>query len=186
MKFESIHEYLLELADDPSLAIVSLAMAAKSREVKKMTIERMLDDGRLDEVWIEEVRCVRAHGLIKIGAEEAKRETKLQRILERHAKKRELIYYEPLMRSIGLENNPPNRAIIGRLLGEISMRTYEENGTLLSVIVHKKTGKNATPELGKTLPSSGFFTLAESLGITYESEEALVNEQTAKVFKRYR
>jgi hypothetical protein len=178
--FESVQDYLTELHTNRDLAVVSKAMAAKSRGVSAPAIERMLADNRLTSIRISGTSCVLAKQLIELMEKEEKRRTTVRQLLEKFACEKEFVFYDQVMAPIGLSTRkPPDRKAIGAILGGISEKTYKEKGVLLSVLVHKKTA-------GKTLPSEGFFMLADSLEIAYDDRDDFVEEQTRLVFECYR
>jgi hypothetical protein len=177
--FETVSMYLDTLRIDPSLAVISIKMAAEHRNVTKPAIERMFADGRLTSVTIGTTRCVLTKDLIQQLEKKEKTVSKLKKILEAHAKKREVVFYEEIMEPLDMSTKvPADRKAIGEILAGVSYETYNECGILLSVIVHRKTK-------GTTKPGQGFFTLANELGCKFSSDDEFAKEQQDLVFSHY-
>jgi hypothetical protein len=177
--FSSARDYLTALQHNSELAIVPLQIAADSRGVTRAAIDRMLRIGQLSEIKIGKGRFVKASDLTKLTEDREKQIRKVRAFLEKRAKQREKVFYEPVMNILGLDRLvPANRTAIGSILGEISERTYEDNKILLSAIVHRKSP-------GETVPGDGFIQLAKSLGLPVKDEREFVNREVKKVWDFY-
>lgn len=184
MTFESASDYLQALEHNPSLAILPLQMVADHRGVTRAAIDRMVRIGQLEEIRIDNTRYVRASSVLAIQQKFEAQVATVRAYLEKQARKRTIVFYEPVMGIVGLSPGvPADRTTIGAILGRVSEQTWalpKPERHLLSVIVHRKTA-------GKTRPGPGFLTLAESLGLEWEEgeEDAFVERETERVWRMY-
>jgi hypothetical protein len=179
--YSTVGDYLGALRVDPTLAVISMQMAADHRGVSRAAIDRMARIGQLEEVRIAKTRCVRAASLLNLEAQRERQNCEVRELLEGVARKHEIVFYEPVMKKLGLKTTvPAHRTLIGQILGDLSNQTYGDHSILLSVLVHRKTA-------GRTRPGPGFFELAKALGFKWRSgaEMKLVDEQTEKVWRHY-
>lgn len=181
-KFADELEYVQALENNFELAVLSMAMAARSRKSRPVTraaIDRMVRLGQLEAVHIGGTRYVLAKSLIELNKREDDDVTKVRKLIEKFARNKRSLFYEPVMSILGLSHTvPADRTRIGWVLGAVSTQTHDENRFLLSALVHKKTG-------GKTRPGDGFFILAEELGYEGSDRDALVDQQTRRIFRYY-
>jgi len=180
--YRNPRSYVEALRTDPSRhAIVSLPLAAEALGVTKGTIDRMLHDGRLEEVSIEglsdekRLRAVQAEGVWRILDDRRADGGRVEELLL--AGHGQPLFYDEVMRHIGLRSDRSvDRRRIGEILDAVSRRSHHEHGFLLSVLVHRKPMQPHHP----SRPSDGFFRLAQSLGLGDESE-AVYGDQMGKV-----
>lgn len=94
--------------------------------------------------------------------------------LKEVARAGESITYAEIAPMAGLDmSKPADRNEIGRILGTISTREYEEDRPLLSAVVVRSDSR---------YPGKGFFTLAQELGIYDGSDDwAFFERQLARV-----
>jgi len=179
MIFDNATHYIRALASDSRLSIVPVQLAADAWGVSRAAIDAMLRDGRLEEIRVDKTRYVSAESLIKLLNEWDKQIAKLRKQIELYASKREVVFYAPLMETVGLRSTvPADRKLIGELLGEISEKTYADDKILLSAIVHRQS-------TGTTSPGPGFFGLANALGMNVEDESRFLAKQMDKVWSHY-
>jgi hypothetical protein len=177
--FSSAKDYLNALQHNADLAIVPLQLAADSREVTRAAIDRMLRMRQLTEIKIGKGRFVKASDLTKLIKDRQTQIRKVRTYLEKLAKQREKVFYEPVMNILGLDRLvPANRTNIGSILGEISEQTYAESKVLLSAIVHRKS-------TGETIPGEGFILLAKAMGLRWKNEREFVRREVEKVWDFY-
>ena len=178
MKCSSL-TYVRKLSKDSSLAILPFNVAANAIGVSRAAIERMLADGRLEEIVVDDTRCVRAHGVADFVAKMDHRVTVAFARLEVVARQRETLTYRPLMEEVELDYTlSRDRNVIANVLDRVSRRSNRENGILLSVLVHRKNGE--------ALPGPGFFSLARELDYAVGDKAEFVEEQTERVWAHYR
>jgi hypothetical protein len=177
--FDEAYDYVRALESDPTLAIVPFQVAADAWDVSRATIDGMVRNDRLEGVRIAKTRYVRAsslNGLISAWLGQVAQVTKS---IEKHARKREVVFYEPLMTPLGLKTTvPADRKRIGAILGAIAKESFDEHGFLLTAIVHRNAA-------GKTHPGPGFVKIARELGIKFSDEEKFVATEIAKVWNHY-
>jgi hypothetical protein len=175
----SSRTYVRMLAKDPSFAVVPFNVAANAIGVSRAAIERMLTDGRLEEIVVDDTRCVRANGVAGLVAKMDHRVDVGFARLEVVARQRETLTYRPLMEEVELDYTlSRDRNVIANVLDRISRRSHKEHGILLSVLVHRKNGQ--------ALPGPGFFSLARELGYAVVDEAEFVEAQTERVWAHYR
>ncbi len=173
-------EYLNALTTDPTLAIIPFQMAGDIWGVSRAAVDGMVRSGKLSEIKIDGTRYIRAESLQTLMEQWLAEVASIRKSLESAAKKGTILFYAPLMESIGLSSTvPADRARIGAILGQISEATKEENGTLISVIVHRQSG-------GETNPGPGFFALANALKLKWKDNKQFVHDEIQKVWSHYR
>jgi hypothetical protein len=176
-RFSDVDAYLDALRADPSLAVISMKMAASALGVSRALIERQLESAALDGVKVGKVRCVRA--LAVIGRQDAFAEkiAKVRLMLEDVAARRGTTTYSPVMEQVGMSTKIPNdRALIGRILGIISRESHRRHKFLLSALVFNSNA-------GK--PSPSFFQLALDLGYTGGNEDRFLRGQLKRIWDHY-
>jgi hypothetical protein len=183
MHFETPTDYLVALKENPALAILPIQMVADMRSVGRGAIDAMLRSGKLAEIRVGKTRYVKASGLIDLLNSKETRVTTVTQELEKLARRRKTVTYEPIMAKIGLDwHVPADRAAIGAILGTISTRTWAEKTVLLTALVHRKTA-------GVTRPGPGFFELAEHLNVEsvrpWETKNELVENEMKAVWDAY-
>ena len=173
--YKTTKRYILELAGDPTLAVVSRQMAANALSLTKSTIDRQINDGSLESIKIEKTVCVLSGALIGRLESDISQVATVKAYLIEVALKGQTTTYEPVMATIGLPTrSPPNRARIGAILGEISEESFLKHGFLLSALVFNKA-------LGR--PSDSFYGLADWLGC--EVGDDFLEIQLDKIWKHY-
>lgn len=180
-EYESLVEYLEAYADDPTLAVMPIPVVADHLEKTPAAISAMIRTGKLDEVRIKKNRFVLLSSLLaRQEGFEDQVETVKKYLVKQAKKGTRSLFYEPLMDQVGMKpTTPADRTKIGQILGTISERSYEENGILLSVLVHRKTA-------GITNPGPGFFNLAKGMGFKFKDKNDFVEEHTNLVMKAYK
>lgn len=179
--FDTVSDYLAELANDPELAILPLQMVADHLGLTRAAVDRMVRIGQLEEIRIEKTRFVSAESLYKRQQEHRHKVAKVRVFLEDCARERRIVTYEPVMEKIGLSPSiPADRTAIGKILGDILKKSWRKDRILLTAIVHRKT-------TGKTRPGPGFAAVLEEIEDfpEYEDEDAMVTEAIQKVWDHY-
>ncbi|MGY4608608.1 hypothetical protein ACVW16_007020 [Bradyrhizobium sp. USDA 4474] len=179
VEFKNVEQYVDAFRRNSELAVVSLQMAADYRGVTRAAIERMVATKQLEVIKIRNTRCIKLQGLIDLS-QAFDRQVRIARdYLEEVAAARTIIFYEQVMNALGLSRTiPADRTKVGKILGRVSEDSYEKDGILLSVIVHRKAP-------GRTHPGPGFLTLAEELEFDWDDERAFVDQEVEKVFEHY-
>lgn len=188
IKFPGPKKYSQAQARDKALAMIPISMAAALLEVEVSTVQGYVRRGVLPEIvvghereWVgvpaDRVRAMRLQKLQKV-----RRLVELaEPILCDAAEKGVLVEYgSGLMEPLGLDHtHSRDRDLIGRVLGDISTKTYYKEGRLLSVLaVRKDTG----------MPNDQFFGLAKELGAmpgAMQNGRFFLREKKA-VFRAYR
>jgi hypothetical protein len=179
LKFDETSDYLRALKEDPGLAVISFQMAADGWDVSRAAIDGMVRSGKLEEVRINRTRCVRATSLQKFFDKWDEQVAQVREFVEEYARRREVVFYAPVMEQVGLNwRVPADRSRIGALLGAVSEQTYDEFGVLLTAIVHRDTS-------GQTGPGPGFFGLAKSLELEWDDDDVFVATEMEKTWKHY-
>ena len=181
MKFDDLDAYLAHYQTNKGPALIPIDTVAYYRDVNRTTALRMLEDGRLTGVDIEGEMFATVESYIALTRRENDRVENVRRIIEEHARKGEIVTYSSVMEPVGLNSgSPPDRKIIGRILGQISTVSYRSDGIFLSAIVHKKYGAG-------TKPGAGYFSLVEYItGEKLTGDEASAVEAAVKdVFTFY-
>ena len=180
--FDSVRDYLAALADDPTLATVSVSMAADALGRTRAGTLLMLQSGKLDGVAIAGSRYVRAQSLIKTERDFMDSVKAVTRKLEQIARGKELTTYTPIMELVGLKNVAPDRRKIGVILDRASRTSFEQHRFLISALVcHAVGGK-------PRMPGNGFWPLAENLldrRIRKEDHDRVFQEQLRAIYEHY-
>lgn len=179
--------YLAAFGDDyRGPAVVSRTMAAEALGVSRATVEGMLKRGQLAGTTIAGVLCVNVESLCEKVAVENGRIAIVTKYLETQALVGQPTVYGPVMAAIGLSTTiPADRRKIGQTLDAVSRRTLAtlratgKPEFLLSALVHKKSA-------GESMPSEGFYNLAEAAGFKVTDRSAFVAAQLAAIYKHYR
>ena len=183
LSFDTAKDYLGALYADPTMAVISMQMAADARDVSRAAIDRMVRIGQLEGVRIDGTRYVRASSMRALKEKREQQVAQVRKFLEKCARKSQnVVFYEPVMDIVGLKTTiPADRKRIGVLLGEVSEQTYEESKILLTAIVHRKTASRTTH------PGPGFFNLAKSVGLKWDRRDdaGFLDREIEKVRKHY-
>lgn len=181
-KFDTVEEYLEALSRDPrGFAIISMNAAATALDLARSSAERMAADGRLTLISMPGLKGVRARDVSDILNAKREERRKVVAVLEKAAHQQKPVFYDAVMSPIGLDHTlSVDRNRIGHILGRISRESHQQDGILLSVLVHKKGRK-----LDETLPSDAFFGLAEDLDLDVSDKRAFVKRQMRLVYKHY-
>jgi hypothetical protein len=179
-EFADLDAYLAASSGDEDLAFLPVPIVADYLGISSPAVTARLKSGSLEEVRIGKQRFVSRRSLVALREAD---QDMIQRteafLMDLAAKGEARVFYDPVMSNVGLRwQVPAHRDKIGWVLGAVSERSYENHGVLLSVLVHKKTP-------GDTLPSGGFFTLAEHLGFDTEDWHSLVARETRKVLRKF-
>ena len=180
MNFNTTKDYLRAFERDPAAgAIMPIQMIADLRGVTRGAIVHMIDTGQLRQIKIEKTRYIQTASFVAYENEIKRRTQIVYSFLEDLARQRRTCFYDPVMSCIGLRwQTPADRQTIGAMLGQISRETVEDNGILLSVLVHKKSA-------GRSKPGNGFFELAAGLGYEWDDPDEFVEEEIQKVWALY-
>ena len=139
----------------------------------------MLKGGRLEGIRVGATRYVRASSFNALLNKWDDQVATVRKQLERNARDREIIFYAPLMATLGMKSTiPADRKLIGAILGTISRETYDRDQILLSAIVHRQS-------TGATSAGPGFFDLAGDLGLKFKSDKTFLAEEVNKVWRPY-
>jgi len=178
--YPSTSDYLAQFGTSRTLAVLPISQAAEHLEITPSAVVSRLRTGRLEGLQIGKTKFVLVASLQEEMATFEADVSAVQKQLKTYVKKgRVPIFYEPVMSPIGLNwQIPADRTRIGKILGAVSRRTHEEDGVLLTVIVHRKRA-------GTTSPGDGFFNLATNLGYNFNDSDAFVSAQTRRVIKAY-
>jgi hypothetical protein len=178
--FDSLADYIATQTTKGDLAAVPIPLVAEHLNVSSPAVAAMLSDGRLDGVRIGKNTLVTLSSLQARQTKRAGQESTVHKYLMKRAKEGvRAIFYEPVMAQVGMTPRvPADRTRIGGILGAISEKSYEEDGVLLSVLVHQKTA-------GTTRPGKGFFDLARHLGFKWTDDNKFIKDQTDKVLAAY-
>lgn len=179
--FDRAGDYVVAASNDPAQTAVPFQLAADALGVTRSAIEGRVRAGKLTPIKIENTRYVTLAS-VKAELDEFEREVAaVTRLLEAEAKKgTRTLPYNPVMGAIGRKTTTPHdRTVIGRILGEISRRSFKEDDFLLSaMVVRNQSGQ----------PSPAFYDLAEELDRRYEDAEtdrAYHEAQLDLIAKRY-
>ena len=188
LEYKDLDEYLDAVAAHPTedLSLVPVPLLAENDDVTTSAIYGRINRGTLEEIRVGKQRFVSRRSLMRLRVKRLERIEQTEKFLMELAAKGEVrTFYEPVMENVGLTwRLPADRDTIGWDLGAVSRGSYARDKVLLSVLVHRKG-------TGATMPSAGFFYLAEDLGfdISEESEpeekRAFVEEQTRLVLEKY-
>lgn len=180
MRFQGPAHYIdhCRLAPIPALPI---PMVAEYLGITPAAVIGRTVRGTLESVEIGRTKLISVRCLLGLKEEFERKVSVVRDDLENLARRGEpCIFYEPIMTALDLSwRVPAHRTEIGGVLGAVSEQTFEEDGLLLSVLVHKK-------KAGRTMPGTGFFDLARSLGFQWKDDQAFVQEQTDRVLAKFR
>lgn len=180
--FDNLSHYIETYTQERDLAAVPIPLVADHLQVTPAAVVAMLKTDRLDGIKIGNNTLVKLASLQRRQDERSKEIDIVFQYLRKCARDGvRVIFYEPVMVAVDMTPRvPAHRTRIGQILGDVSTRTYEEKGVLLSVLVHQKTA-------GTTRPGKGFFKLArDNFGLTWENEDAFVEQQTDRAIQAYR
>lgn len=189
MKFETVEDYIRAASNDPSLALITIPMAAELFGITGAGIAARIKSGALRGIEVSGTRYVALDSVVATVKKSEQDTAIVKRFLERQAKNGvSSVEYGPVMDLLGLSSTlSADRTKIGWILGAVSRQTFNEGKGLLSVIVHRK---------GTNMPSEGgFFGLVDSLvedgaiddwEKKYSSREGFVAAETRRVLKAYK
>lgn len=183
MNFSTPAEYLAALRTDPTLAIIPIRIATESLDISRQALERRANLGDIEMITIgDKTRAVRASSINAHLTKRIEQVERVRKFLIETAKKGETVVYGPVMAAIGLKTqSPPDRDRIGKILGEISDRSYDEDEFLLSALVFNKA---------ENQPSPPFFALGKKHHKAFHkgklSNAQFLAEQLQKIYARYR
>ena len=180
MIFQAPADYIARCKADP-IPVLPIPMVAEYLNITPAAVVGRAGRGALELFEIGKTKMVTVRSLLTLEEDKERKVATVRRELELLARKgQRRVFYEPIMSAIDLSwRVPAHRTEIGRILGVVSERTNEEDGLMLSVLVHQK-------KAGRTLPGPGFFGLADDLGFTWEDNHAFVEDQTDRVLEKYR
>jgi hypothetical protein len=189
MKYEEVEVYIRAVADDPSLALIPIPMAAELFGITGAGIAARVKSGTLRGIKVGGSRYVILDSVVATLKKSDEEVAIVRRFLEDHARQGiSSVEYAPVMDLLGLSSTlSADRTRIGWILGAVSRQTFHDGKGLLSVIVHRK---------GTKMPSeNGFFGLVDGLVADgaiddwekkYNSREDFVAAETRRVIKAYR
>jgi hypothetical protein len=182
LEFDTLESYLEAYEKDRELGVMPIALVADHLGRTPAAVSAMIRSGRLSEIRIGKNRFVALQSLLEMKNAQDSQVERVEKYLIKQAKAGvRAVFYEPVMAQIGLSTGiPADRNRIGQILGQISRKSDEENGILLTVLVHRKTA-------GTTKPGPGFPGLAEALGYEWDEDsyDEFVEEQTDLVLEHY-
>lgn len=184
MKFATVNDYLEAYKDDPyNHGILPIPLIAEYLDRSAPAVTAMLKAGSLNEITIGKNRFVQTASVLEKDDAEAKDVAAVrQYLMNMIAKGETATFYEPIMERIGLvTTTPAHRTKIGAILDRISKDSHDEEGVVLSVLVHRKTA-------GKTRPGPGFWGMVQAEGLfdpETQDKDDFVREHTKLVFKKY-
>lgn len=174
-KFPDSAAYCMALKHDPSLAAIPFQVAAEALDVGRSAIDRQVKAGELEEIQVGHHRLVRAEDVYLKLEQWNSMVRAVEKFLVESARKGETTVYGPVMEIVGLNSaTPTHRKTIGKILGEISRKSWAENRFLLSAIVFNKS---------KGCPSDSFYFLAEELDQDYAGDKIDYDELLSKNLK---
>jgi hypothetical protein len=185
--FEDTEEWLCALTKGLPVAIMPNPLAAGALGESANAISKKVKNGHVPVITIGERRYISADFVAERVEAERVLKASIMRKLERVARNGATIFYGELMKMVGMRwQSPPDRAKIGVFLGEISRKTFEEDGIFLSALVHRKG-----PE--PTSPGPGYRDLIESMSNDYddlgfdpeEDQEIMLDRHMSAVWKHY-
>jgi hypothetical protein len=189
VEYNKVEDYIRAVADNPSLALMPIPMAAEFFGISRQGIAARVRSGSLRGIKISGVRYITLESVVSSLKKHDDEVEAVRRFLEDRVRQGvSSVEYAPVMGLLGLSPAlSADRMKIGRILGSVSRQTFNEGKGLLSVIVHKKNSR---------MPSeNGFFSLVESLiqegaigdwRAKYNSPEDFVVHETRRVLKAFR
>lgn len=189
MDFEEVKDYIRAVADDSSLALIPIPMAAELFGITGAGIAARVKSGTLRGIKVGSSRYILLESVVSTLQKADDEVATVRRFLEDQARQGvSSVEYGPVMGLLGLSSTlSADRTKIGWILGAVSRQTFNEGKGLLSVIVHRK---------GTRMPSeNGFFGLVDNLveeGVIddweakYNSREDFVAAETHRVLKAYK
>lgn len=176
-EYKGMIEYLTAVKFNSSLHVMGITDVAKHFGIGRAAVEQQMARGSLDGIRIDKSLYVSLDSFRNRVSEYEAMVSAIEACLAERAKVGKTIPYSEVMQMLGLDHvRSADRKKIAVMLGDLSGRTYEKNGILLSVLVVKK---------GTDYPSDGFYGLVESLGIEMDDEDTYHIEETERVFKHY-
>ncbi|CTQ33136.1 hypothetical protein [Jannaschia rubra] len=185
--FEETEGWLRALTKGLPVAIMPNPLAAEALGESSNAISKKVKNGDVPVITIGERRYISADFVAeRVEAERALKASIIHK-LEHVARNGATIFYGELMEMVGMKwQSPPDRSKIGYILGAISRKTFEEEGILLSALVHRKG-----PE--PTSPGPGYRELMASLREDHddldfdpeEDQEIMLDRHMSAVWKHY-
>lgn len=180
LAFKTVEDFLKAYKTNHSLAGIPMPVAATYFNITPSGVSAMQKAGKIDCIKIGRTKLVLISSILKLQADfEADAYLIEKKLIGFASKGKDKVFYEPIMTPIGRSTSvPADRSYIGRVLGHISSKSYDANGILLTVLVHRSTA-------GQTKPGKGFFDLARYLGFQVGNEDEFVLKETEKVLRHY-
>jgi hypothetical protein len=179
--FNDARAYILAASADAGFATVPFQLVADALEVTRSAVDGQVRAGKLETITIGKTRYIALRSIKRQFDDWEAEVATVKSFLEAAARKGTLkLTYEPVMGAVGRKTSTPNdRAVIGRILGQISRETRKEYGFLLSaMVVQKQTGE----------PSEAFYGLAGDIDSSHENYETwseYLEAQLMKIGKHY-
>ncbi|MFZ7090820.1 hypothetical protein [Primorskyibacter sp. 2E233] len=178
-EFDDTAAWLKALTKGLPVAIMPNSLAAEVLGESSNAISKKVKKGDVAVISIGKNRYISAdyvHDLVDKGIQ---RKALIIKGLERVARNGSTIFYGELMEMADMNwKSPPDRAKIGAILGKISRESYEEDGILLSSLVHRKG-----PE--PTSPGPGYITLIEGMSDDYDDPDLYDEDDLDAVIGRH-
>lgn len=188
--FETVRAWLDALRRGEPVAILSTSLAAAAVEEARGwqeetigSLSKKLKDGQLEAIKINGKRYLSAVALAKIIESGDAQFNRAHALLIELAKRGKKTTYGEIMAPLNMSSqNPPDRNRIGYLLGQISRKSWTEDGIFLSALVHRK-GKEPTS------PGPGYIGLIEEIAPDeiekFPDEPAMVMAHMKSVWRHY-
>lgn len=189
MEYEEVEDYIRAVANDSSLALIPIPMAAELFRITGAGIAARVKSGTLRGIKVSGSRYILLESVASTLKKSASEVATVRRFLEDQARHGvSSVEYAPVMGLLGLSSTlSADRTKIGWILGAVSRQTFADGKGLLSVIVHRK---------GTKMPSeNGFFSLVDNLveegeiddwEAKHNSREDFVAAETRRVIKAYK
>jgi hypothetical protein len=179
MMFENPADYIEHCKSDPIPAL-PIPLIAEYLNITPAAVMGRAGRGTLELLEIGKTKMISVRSLLALNEEFERKVSVVRKELERLARRGDRrVFYEPIMTAVDLSwRVPAHRTEIGGVLGAVSEETSEEDGLMLSVLVHQK-------KAGRTMPGAGFFNLAKSLGFKWRDDHKFVEDQTDRVLAKF-
>jgi len=179
MLFKDPTDYIEHCKLDPVPAL-PIPLVAEYLGITPAAVMGRAGRGALELLEIGRTKMISVRCLIALNDEFERKVSVVRKELVRLARQGDRhVFYDPIMTTVGLSwRIPAHRTEIGAVLGALSEETFEEDGLLLSVLVHQK-------KPGRTMPGDGFFDLAKHLSFSWRDEHKFIEDQTDRVLEKY-
>lgn len=173
-EFGSASEYVIAASTLHDLACVPFQVAADALGIGRSAVDARVRGGKLETIKIGRVRYITLASVKRQIDDWQNEVTKVKILLETEAHKgTRTLNYNPVMGIVGRKTTTPNdRTVIGRILGEISRKSFADNGFLLTAMVVQS---------GSGQPSGAFYDLAEELDPSYSNAATDVGYHKAQI-----